>query len=278
MKADFLDQMAEHSRVRADQARNRADAIDAAAAKAPSAPVLDIEPGRFELIAEVKLRAPSVGQLAAPADPEAAAVAQATGYAAAGAAAISVLTEPKRFDGALSHLAACAQSVSTPLMRKDFLLDPIQIAEARVAGASGVLLITRMLSDDVLDAMLSAVSRAGLFVLVESFDQTDLARTAAALQRQSSADLTALVGVNTRDLATLQVDPDRLERCAPFLPPGFPAVAESGIRTPADAAHAASLGYQVALVGSALMQSGDPVDFAAQLIAAGRESFVAADS
>ncbi len=270
MAEDFLEQMTDHGRTRAVDTLARGDDILKAVAASPQPAPLVLD--GFSLIAEVKLRAPSVGQLAAPDDPEAAAVAQAQRYVAAGAAAISVLTEPHRFDGAMSHLTAVAGAVDTPVMRKDFLLDPIQIAEARVGGASGVLLITRMLTDRQLDGMLYAANHAGLFVLVESFDEDDLVRTAAAIERRRGYGPDVLVGVNTRDLATLQVDPDRLERLAHLLPDGVPAVAESGIRTPEDAAKAARLGYSVALVGSALMSSDDPTALAADMVAAGSEA------
>ena len=192
-------------------------------------------------------------------------------YAAAGAAAISVLTEPSRFDGALSHLTLAASALAgrIPVMRKDFLVDPYQVYEARLAGAGGVLIIVRMLSRVQLAALLDAVSQLGLFALLEAFDEADLA-LAAELAGQYGARAALLVGVNCRDLVTLKVVPGRLEALAPLLPRSVPRVAESGVATSLDAARLVAQGYDVALVGSALMQSGDPLTLAASMLKAGR--------
>lgn len=155
-------------------------------------------------------------------------------------------------------------------MRKDFLVDPVQILEGRAAGASGVLLIVTMLSDATLRAMLDCANEHRMFVLLESFDEEDLRRTRQILNtadRERAADGQLLFGVNTRDLRSLQVDPDRLGRLASALPQGK-CVAESGLHKPQDAAAVASYGYSIALVGTALMQSSDP----AELVAAMREA------
>jgi len=197
-------------------------------------------------------------------------VAQARTYEQVGAAAISVLTEPDRFDGDLSHLAAVSAAVATPTMRKDFLVDPYQIWEARLAGASGVLLIVRQAPDSVLAELRDAAAEAGLFLLLEAFDEADLERAGPLLAGWTGAQ-PALVGVNSRDLRTLRVVPDRLTRLAPLLP-SFPAVAESGMATPEDIASAVSSGYRLALVGSALMSAEDPARLAAAMLAAGRSA------
>jgi indole-3-glycerol phosphate synthase len=218
------------------------------------------------LIAEVKLAAPSTGTLQAPADPLAYVVEQAQRYVRAGASAISVLTEPLRFSGDLSYLQAVAEAVDVPVMRKDFLVDPVQLDEAHSHGASMVLLIARMLDDDALQAMGRRADDLGLVVLLEAFDADDLGRSAGFAARHPGT----LVGVNTRDLVTLEVVSDRLAQltpCLPDLPPSH-LVAESGIRTAEDARRARAAGYGSALVGSALMQADDPEALAAQLLEA----------
>src|SRR5690606_28046720 len=158
-------------------------------------------------------------------------------------------------------------------MRKDFLVSPRQVLEARAAGAGGVLLIVAMLDDAALGEMLAAAREQGLFVLLEAFDEPDLERAAALLAGGTTpGDALVLVGVNSRDLRTLAVDPERLARLAPRLPAGIAAVAESGLHTPADAATAAALGYRLALVGTALMRAADPARLAADMLAAGRRT------
>jgi indole-3-glycerol phosphate synthase len=157
-------------------------------------------------------------------------------------------------------------------MRKDFLVEPVQILEARKAGASGVLLIVAMLGDDKLRSMLDCAAEHGLFVLLESFDVDDLARATRLLDnpadrgRSDAGQL--LFGVNTRNLRTLHVDPDRLAKLAPGLPAAR-CVAESGLHDAVDAAAAAELGYRLALVGTALMRSSDPAALVAAMRVAG---------
>ena len=163
----------------------------------------------------------------------------------AGAAAISVLTEPTRFDGELSHLREVTAALKgrMPAMRKDFLVDPYQLYEARIAGAGGVLVILRMLEPAQVAALLETATELRLFVLLEAFDEADL-RFAATLLRDYGARLQLLVGVNCRDLGTLQVVPGRLDALAPSLPHGVPCVAESGVESGADAARLARAGYE----------------------------------
>lgn len=224
----------------------------------------------FDVIAEIKDRSPAEGDLAAAGTDRAE---RARQYAAGGASAISVLTEPSRFAGCLDHLEEVARAVpNTPVMRKDFLVDPIQLFEARHAGASGVLLIIAMLDDAGLAGMLGCAEELGLFVLLEAFDAGDLERARQLLGEAGHAARAAagqlLVGVNTRNLRTLEVDSSRLTSLAASLPDAR-CVAESGLRTPADAAAAAALGYRVALVGTALMRSDDPAALVAAMRAAG---------
>lgn len=267
---NFLEDMAQHSRDRVQAARAaRSEAgLLAACRAAPAPPPLRL--AGFDLIAEIKRSSPAEGALAADAD----VAARALEYAAAGAAAVSVLTEPQRFGGSLEDLAAAAGALlagGVPAMRKDFLVDPWQVLEARAAGAGGVLLIVAMLDDGLLGELLAAASEQGLFVLLEAFDEADLARAAAWLGAAREG-APWLVGVNTRDLRTLAVDPGRLARLAPCLPPGVAAVAESGLHTAADAAEAAQLGYRLALVGTALMRAPDPGELAGAMLAAGRQA------
>jgi indole-3-glycerol phosphate synthase len=195
------------------------------------------------------------------------------GYAAAGAAAVSVLTEPERFDGSLDHLEQAARALldagRVPAMRKDFLVDPYQVAEARLAGAGGILIIVRMLDRPALDALLKAARHFGLFVLIEAFDAADI-RIANELVEAHAGGPPLLVGINSRDLVSLKVVPGRLEELVGLLPGTVPRVAESGVGSPEDAARLARAGYDLALIGSALMTTPDPVALLKNMIAAGR--------
>jgi indole-3-glycerol phosphate synthase len=270
MSADFLAAMARSSRERVAHERERCalQELQARVRALPAAPQLALSPGGFDLIAEVKLRSPAAGQLKDGGEDIGARVAA---YADAGAAAISVLTEPSRFDGALSHLVQAASALAgrIPVMRKDFLVDEYQVYEARLAGAGGVLIILRMLSRAELEALIQAAGELGLFALLEAFDDADLT-LAAALVRDFGARCSLLVGVNCRDLVTLKVVPGRLESLAPLVPDSVPRVAESGVATGSDAARVAAAGYDLALVGSALMQAADPLQLATSMLTAGR--------
>ncbi|HUG98780.1 MAG TPA: indole-3-glycerol-phosphate synthase [Gammaproteobacteria bacterium] len=262
---NFLEQMAAQSTARAQHGEA---GMLAACRAAPVPPPLRL--ARFDLIAEVKRSSPSEGVLAADTD----VARRALGYGAAGAAAVSVLTEPTRFGGSLEDLRVVADALrplDVPAMRKDFLVAPWQVLEARAAGAGGVLLIVAMLEDGVLEEMIATAREHGLFVLLEAFDERDLERAAACAAGHADGPQ-LLVGVNSRDLRTLAVDPARLARLAPHLPAGVPAVAESGLHVPADAAEAAALGYRLALVGTALMRSAAPDALAAAMLAAGRRA------
>jgi indole-3-glycerol phosphate synthase len=216
----------------------------------------------------LKLRAPSVGKLANSSPDEL--VTRAQAYARAGAVAISVLTEPSCFDGDLAHLERVARGVAVPVMRKDFLVDPYQVWEARAAGASGVLLIAQMLDVAPLSAMLHTAREAGLFTLIELFGEEDLEKVREL--DLEAAGPAVLLGVNTRDLRSLEVVAERLEWLAPKLPSQLPTVAESGMREPQDVARAARLGYRLALVGSALMASEDAEALALAMLDAGRST------
>lgn len=260
--SDFLKQMAAAS-------AERAAAVPKLGSADFDRPAVPLELGGFDVIAEIKQRSPAEGDLALT---ERRRVDQAMLYAEGGAAAISVLTEPSRFDGALEHLSEIVDALpGTPVMRKDFLVEPVQIDEARAAGASGVLLIVAMLDDGKLREMLDRAHEHGLFVLLESFDGKDIARGGEALtdaDRERMAAGQLLFGVNTRNLRTLEVDPERLRLLVDQLPEAA-RVAESGLHTADDAARVAGYGYSMALVGTALMRSGDPAQLIGDMKRAG---------
>jgi indole-3-glycerol phosphate synthase len=277
LAGDFLAQMAASSQARVAAARRSCDeeTLLARARATPAAPPLRLSPQGFDLIAEVKLRSPALGALRGPQEDVAA---RASGYATAGAAAISVLTEPSRFDGELDHLQQAVQALlgRAPAMRKDFIVDPYQVAEARAAGAGGVLAILRMIPRAGTVALLDRAIELGLFVLLEAFDEADLELAAELLHshgaRAQAAQAPLLVGVNCRDLVTLQVVPGRLERLAARLPANAPRVAESGVESPAEVTRLARCGYTMALVGGALMKSAEPATLIRGLLAAGRRA------
>lgn len=231
----------------------------------PVAPVVPFRasPG-FDLIGEPKLKSPASGRLAPKGDDPSTVVELAGVFARGGASVVSVLTEPSAFDGSLNHLAAVARSVEVPVMRKDFLVDPAQVEEARDHGASGVLLVARILEPRLLVEMVEASGDLGMFSLVEVFDETDLELASVVFDRD------ILLGVNSRDLTDLSVDRDRFERMSALAPEGLPLVAESGISGGEDIALVVSLGYRLALVGSALVDAADPLAEVERLVAAGR--------
>ncbi|MEM9171895.1 MAG: indole-3-glycerol phosphate synthase TrpC [Pseudomonadota bacterium] len=274
--SDFLQQMAASSRARCDAARAQVSlaTLTDRAEHSPPPCQPDWHPD-FALIAEIKARSPALGRLADSDTIDRARLGQS--YVDAGASAVSVLTEPDKFDGQLAHLAevSVALSGSAPAMRKDFLVDPYQVIEARVCGAGGVLLIAAMLDDQTLLEMLLCAQRFGLFVLLECFDRDDLERCHRLLSRDAANSMAAnaqlLIGINTRNLRTLDVDATRLETLAAHLPKSVRCVAESGLVVPEDAARVVAMGYDVALIGTALMRSEDPGATVRAFIAAGRD-------
>lgn len=268
MAHDFLETMANraHKRVRAAVRDESLEALRARAVKTAPPPGMKLGGARFDIIAEIKLSAPSAGKLA---DASLDVAARAQDYAEAGAAAVSVLTEPTRFSGSLEHLALVSAALSgkgVPAMRKDFLVDPYQVWEARAAGAGGVLLILQMLSDEQMQTMIDTAREAGLFVLLEAFDREDLRRS-----RHFANTPGLLLGLNCRNLRSLAIEPGRFEQLAGEFPAGPPRVAESGLATAADVSLVAELGYDLALIGSALMQNDDPGAMLADMLEAGRE-------
>ena len=272
---DFLAGMAASSAARCARARQLRSEVQLREfiSRLPPPPALRLSAEGFDLIAELKLRSPAVGQLRAAASEDV--PGRVMEYAEAGAAAVSVLTEPSRFDGSMLHLEKAGRALAlrqVPAMRKDFLVDPYQVLEARAAGAGGVLVILRMLPRAALEALVAEALEQQLFVLLEAFDEADIALAGELLASHGAraARNALLVGVNCRDLVSLQVVPGRLEALASKLPVEAPRVAESGVASAQDAARVAAAGYDLALVGSALMAGGEPRALAAAMIDAGR--------
>jgi indole-3-glycerol phosphate synthase len=210
------------------------------------------------IIAEMKRRSPSGGALRADLDP----AAVATGYAHAGAAALSVLTDAPDFGGSLADMVSARDAVPIPVLRKDFTVDPVQIAEARVAGADAVLLIAAVLDDDMLTQCLDAAAHFGIDALVEVHDEEEARRAAASGAR--------CIGVNNRDLRTLRTDLSTFARLRALIPDGVATVAESGVRGAGDVRRLVGEGADAVLVGETLMRAADPAAACRELVEAAR--------
>ena len=252
MAGTYLDRILDAHRERAALDRRSLADLEAAASQLPptrgfrSALADVVATGELAVIAEIKRRSPSKGDLAPGLDP--ATVAGA--YEAGGAACLSVLTDVEFFGGSPDDLTAARDAVTVPVLRKDFTVDPRDVADARLMGADCVLLIVAALSDDELTALLAEATSVGLDSLVEVHDEAEAERAVAAGA--------TLIGVNQRDLVTFAVDTERAVRVAPALPEGVVRVAESGITGAADAAVLAAAGYHAVLVGEHLVRSPDP--------------------
>jgi len=207
---------------------------------------LSLRGGPARVIAEVKRASPSAGAIRAGLD----AVAQARAYAAAGAAAISVLTDGPGFGGSLADLAAVREAVAVPLLRKDFVVDGYQLLEARAHGADAALLIVAALDADTLRRLLAGCRELGLAALVEVHDEAEVDAALAAGA--------TIVGINNRNLKTFVVDLAVSERLLPRLPASVRGVAESGVRTADDARRLRRAGAANLLVGEALVRAADP--------------------
>lgn len=241
--------------------RDRVAALRDAAASAPPVPgfraALANAPGGMALVAEIKKASPSKGIIRADFDP----VWIAHRYASGGADALSVLTDREFFRGDLAYLRAVRKAVPLPLLRKDFIIDEVQLLEARVAGASAVLLIASALEPARLGELHAGARSLGLDVLVEVHDDDDMAVVAGSGARPD------LVGINNRDLKTFEVSLDVTARLAPDLAAaGTLVVSESGIFTPDDVAAVRESGARAVLVGESLMRHSDPGTAAAALL------------
>ena len=240
------------AQVSLDRLKQRVAQIDPAIDPMPSF----TGPG-VAVIAEVKRSSPSKGALASIDDP----AALAAEYEKGGAAAISVLTEQRRFNGSLDDLDAVRAAVSIPVLRKDFVVRPYQIHEARAHGADMLLLIVAALEQQALVSMLDRTESLGMTALVEVHTEEEADR---ALQAGAK-----VIGVNARDLKTLEVDRDCFARIAPGLPTNTIRIAESGVRGTADLLAYAGAGADAVLVGEGLVTSGDPRTAVADLVTAG---------
>lgn len=243
-----LGELSRASALRAEAVAAQAEPWAARCRDLPAAPSLRaaLWGPTVAVIAEVKRASPSKGAIAPGLD----AAAQARRYVEGGAAAISVLTEPTRFGGTLADLEAVATAVSVPVIRKDFLVHPVQLLEARLAGAAAALLIVRALAPDQLPALMEAGTRCGLELLVEVRTPEELARALAAGAQ--------VVGVNNRDLETLVMDPARATSLIPHIPATCVRVAESGITDGQQVRQAAEAGADAVLVGGMVSAAADP--------------------
>jgi indole-3-glycerol phosphate synthase len=252
--SDILSRIADYKReeVAERKARRPLAEVEALARTAPSPPrgfraALERahRPGRLALIAEIKKASPSKGLIREDFDPPA----LARAYEAGGAACLSVLTDTPSFQGADDFLAAARAATALPCLRKEFLIDPWQVAESRALGADAILVIMAMVDDALASDLMEAARRYGMDVLVEVHDAGEMARA-----RALGADL---VGVNNRDLRTFVTDLSATERLADAVPQGALLVTESGIFTPADAARLEASGARAMLVGESLMRQAD---------------------
>jgi indole-3-glycerol phosphate synthase len=259
--SDFLTRMEASSRNRLAGAEGVSN-LESQRRVAATVPTVGLPDG-FLLFAEIKPVSPAEGALGRGGFHD-----LVEAYESGGASALSVLTEPTEFGGSLQLLEDVAAATSLPVMRKDFIVDPYQVWEARSHGASGVLAIARMLEANVLEVIARTAVEAEMFLLVEAFDRADIKAFSAL--NLSSEEL--LVGVNSRDLTTLELRPHAHEELAGLLPEGCTAIAESGIHSPEQVRSLTAAGYHGVLVGTSLMRSDDPAAAVAALVTAGSKS------
>lgn len=243
-----LGTLVEGAKRRAETLLPQARELEERAAAAPSAPSFAraLRRSNVAVIAEVKRRSPSKGDI----NPGIGAADQADAYSTGGAAALSILTEPERFGGSDADLVDARARVATPLLKKDFHVAPLQIVQARALGASAVLLIARALAPTTLRSLAALSADLGLDALVEIRDEWELE---TALSTEAAA-----IGVNNRNLETLEIDLATGDRMIPLIPADRIAIYESGINTVADVARAANVGADAVLVGSSVSASADP--------------------
>jgi indole-3-glycerol phosphate synthase len=228
--------------------RDHGPRLTAALRDAPTPPSLadSLRSATVGVLAEVKRRSPSKGDIAPALDP----VEQAAAYRDGGAAGVSILTEPRHFGGSAEDLAAVRAQVQLPILKKDFHVDVIQLMEAHTLGASAALLIARAVAPDLLVSLVDEGRALGLELLVEVRDEEELE---TAIRAKAS-----MIGVNNRNLETLVIDPATCDRLIPLIPPDVVAVAESGVQSRADVERYAAIGADAVLVGSVLSASADP--------------------
>ena len=259
MRAGFLYKAAEAARHNVAAWKER---FGGNPAKTPGVSPVFLPPGRegCSVIAEIKMASPSRGDLMGDTDP----MRLPPLYASAGAAAVSVVVEEEYFQGSPELFRRVGARTGQPLLWKDFVVDPYQIELAAALGASAVLLIAGMLTDDQMKGFLQVAARRELKALVEVHDEPELHR---------ALDLGArLIGVNNRNLATLEVDITVSERLAPLFPEGIQKVAESGIRSPEDVERMAEAGFDAVLIGESLITATDPETLLARMVGAGKKS------
>jgi indole-3-glycerol phosphate synthase len=247
--ADILEKIAAYKRLDVDVRKYGRPDVDVSGVSPPRGFRAALErahaPGRLALIAEIKKASPSKGLIREDFDPPSLAKA----YEAGGAACLSVLTDGPSFHGADAYLTAARDATSLPCLRKDFMVDPWQIAESRAFGADAILVILAMVGDSLAGELLSEAARLGMDALVEVHDEAEMDR-AGALGA-------TLIGVNNRDLRTFEVDLAVTERLSVRAPKDALLVTESGIFTPADAARLEASGARAMLVGESLMRQAD---------------------
>ncbi|MFL6549445.1 MAG: indole-3-glycerol phosphate synthase TrpC [Povalibacter sp.] len=275
----LLTEMAQTSLARLEQARSKESekALWSRVSDLPAPPRLKLCPESFDIIAECKLHSPSAGDLSTHTK---GIESRVQSYAHGGACAVSVLTEPTRFGGNLDHLRQASEllrPLNVPTMRKDFLVDPYQVMEARAQGAGGVLVIVRMLNRSRITELLDCAAILKMFVLLEAFDAADLAIASEILAPRKKHEERILIGLNCRDLEKLTVEFSRLE-LGDRMPPGYCHVAESGVNSVEDVRTVVGFGYHMALVGTTLMRADHPEQLLSEMLAAGRERAMAVGS
>lgn len=254
---DILDRIVATKRIEVAALAGHRDALERAAAEGP--PVRSFRgalslPGEVALVAEVKRRSPGAGEIRGELDP----VTLASAYASAGASALSVLTDGDYFGGSLEDLRQVRGAVPIPVLRKDFIIDPLQVLEARGAGADAILLIVRILDDATLTTLLRLGAGLGMGVLVEVHHEEELDRALDAGAR--------VVGINNRDLATFQTDLGVTEALLQRLPEDVLVVSESGMRGRDDVVRVGASGADAVLVGEGLLRAPDPGVAAAAMV------------
>ena len=269
-KNNFLQAMALSSMKRLE--KNKANQSENSLLKACEGikrkPFVEFQSG-FVFITEIKKSSPSLGQISKP---EFNLFEQAEAYAKSGSNVISVLTEPSKFNGSLQDLNDISKRFSeTPTMRKDFLVEPYQVSEAFLNGAGGVLLILAMLSDRMLKMMIERAIKHEMFVLLEAFDEVDMQRAKTIVSEFGLHSSNILLGVNCRDLRTLDVNFSRFENLSSLIPEDVVCIAESGITGASEIEVLSNLGYSGALIGTALMQSETPDQLLKEMMVASSE-------